>query len=120
MPRPGAGDDGIEGGVAGFPAEFPLNFLGAGNEDGGVSRAAGTDLDGDGVTGDAARRFDDFEHGEARAIAEVVDELLSLRKRLKSKEMGVGQIFDMDVVADAGTVRGGVIVAVDFDLVAAT
>ena len=53
------------------------------------------------MAGDAAGRFDDLEHGEAGAIAKVVDELLPLRKCLKSKEMGLGQILDVDVVADA-------------------
>ena len=36
-------------------------------------------------------------------------------KRGQGEEMGVGQIGDVDVVADAGAVGGGIVVAVDAD-----
>ncbi len=74
VPGPGAREDVVEFGVFGLPAEGGLGELGAGDEAGGVAGAAGFDLDGDGVPGDAAGGFDDLLDGEAGAVAEVADE----------------------------------------------
>ena len=46
MPDPGGADDFVELGVAGFPAQFADDFLGAGDENRGVSGAAGVDAPG--------------------------------------------------------------------------
>src|SRR5437667_10175006 len=99
MPDPGGADDVVELGVAGFPADVADGLFGAGDEDGWVAGAAGMDLRGDGMTGDAAGGFDDFADAEAVAIAEVEDEavfgsLLRL-KRPEGEQVGVGKIGDV-------------------------
>ena len=76
VPDPGGADDFVDLGVVGFPAQFGDGFFAAGDEECRVAGAAGFELDGDWVAGDAADAFDDFLDGESGAVAEVVDEPL--------------------------------------------
>ncbi len=85
------------------------------------------DLDRDGMAGDAAGGFDDFEHAEAFSVAQVVDQRRKVSGRIRGlihqgfqgQQVGIGEVGDVDVVADAGAVGSGVVVAEDFDEVAA-
>ena len=119
MPGPGAGEDVVELRVFGPPAEVGLRLRGAGDKAGGVAGAAGFDLDGDGVAGDAACGLDDLLHRKAGAVAEVVDHLFGLVERGECEDVGVGEVENVDVVANAGAVGSGVVVAEDEDLVTA-
>lgn len=105
--------------MAGFPPQLAGNLFRTGNEDGGISRAARHRLDRDGVAGYAPGRFDDLTDRKAGAVTEVVDELLAGGKRLKSKQMGMSEVLDVDIVADAGAIGGRIVFAIDFDVVAA-
>ena len=81
------------------------------------------DFDRDGVAGHAARRLDDFADAEAAAVAEVEDEAAFVLRRncqrVQGQQMGIGQVGDVDVIADAGAVGSGVVVAIDADGLAA-
>lgn len=118
VPGPGAGEDVVEVGVFGLPAEVKLRLLGAGDEAGRVAGAAGFDFDGDGVAGDAAGGLDDLLDGEAAAVAEVVDHAVVRGEGVEGEDVGVGEVGDVDVVADTGAVGGGVVVAEDGDALA--
>ncbi len=119
VPGPGAGQDVVEVGVFGLPAEIGFGLFGAGDQAGGVAVAARFDFDGDGVAGDAARGFDDLLDGEAVAVAEVVDHAVAVGEGVEREDVSVGEVGDVDVVADAGAVGGEVVVAEDEDFVAA-
>jgi len=94
-------------------------LFGAGYEAGGVAFAAGLDLYGDGVAGDAAGGFDDLLDGEAAAVAEVEDHPVARGEGVEGEDVGVGEVGYVDVVADAGAVGGGIVFAEDEDLFAA-
>src|SRR5690606_8669868 len=69
----------------------------------------------DRVAGDAAGALDHLADGEAVAVAEVADEVFAGGGGVQGEQVGLGQVGDVDVVADAGAVGGGVVVAVDGD-----
>src|SRR5258707_5673091 len=92
-----------------FPAESTLEFFLAGNENSGVTRATGTEFARDFEAGDAFRGGDDFENGEAAAIADVEGFAGHAIDFLESAEVGIGDVEDMNVIADAGSVRGRII-----------
>ena len=62
-------------------------------------------------------------HRIAGAVAEVVDERFGLgglvEQAAEAEHMGFGQIAHMDVIADAGAIGGGVVVAEDLQVGAA-
>ena len=73
---------------------------------------------------DALGRRDDLTDREPAAVAEVADERLvgpriARRGRLDRPQVRVGEVRDVDVVADARPVRGRVVVAEDGQLGAA-
>ncbi len=115
MPGPGAGDDVVELRVFGSPAEFALDGGGAGDEDGGVARAAWMKLDWDGMAGDSSDRVDDLLDGEATACSDVVHDVAAGFESSERQQVRVGQVGDVDVVAHACAVGGGVVVAVNAD-----
>src|SRR5512146_2286454 len=75
---------------------------------------------GNGVSGNLAGRFNDFSDGEAEAVAEVVDKRRLSTECVQGEHMGVGDIDDVNVVANAGAVFGVVVGAIDVDGVALT
>src|ERR1019366_8395962 len=109
-------------GIVGLPAEFVYRLLAGGDEEGGITGAAGADFDWDRVAGHSADGVDHLLDGKSGAVAQVVNEPLLCGlwafKGFKGKEMRVGKIGDMDVVADAGAVGGRVVLAKDLDGVA--
>src|SRR5688572_26063398 len=62
VPRPGAGDDLLQAGVARAPAELVANAVAGGDEHGGIPRAARSHLGRDGVPGDAAGGLQHLPH----------------------------------------------------------
>ena len=117
VPNPGGADDVVELCVARLPAKLLGGLFGAGNKDRGIAGATGMEFSRDGVTGDAASGFDDFADAESLAVAEVVDEAGLLGgigiEGPESEDMSFSKVRDVDVVADAGAVGCGVVVAVD-------
>jgi hypothetical protein len=113
VPGPGAFDDFFDGLEFRGPAKFALDFVGAGNEAGGVARAAGFLDYGNGFAGDFFAGGDDFADAGAAAGAEVVE---GAALYAEGEDVGLGEVDDVDIVADAGAVRGLVVGAVDFDV----
>src|SRR6516165_6720239 len=115
MPLPGAGDDLVQFSELRLPAQLGLNLLRACDQH---RRIAGTALllfHCDRAAGDAAHGVDDLAHCEAVAVADVVDEAAALSEGVEGENMRIGEVTDVDVVADAGAVLGGVVVAKDLD-----
>ncbi len=111
VPVPGGADDILDFGEPGFPVEGDLSSLGGGYEFRRVTDTAGLGYGGDGFSCDLFAGPDDLEHGATGSGSEVEG---ALDAWLEGKDMGLGEIDHVDVIADAGAVRGGVIGAVDF------
>src|SRR6185312_4775991 len=59
-------------------------------------------------------------YGEAAAVAKVIEQRRSgIGKRRQRQDVGAGEVFDVDVVADAGAVGSRIVVAIDVDAGAA-
>src|SRR5690349_1965906 len=111
---PGRGDH-VPHVVLGLPAEFRGRQVGGGHDPGRVPGAAWGDGRGTVVAGDGVDVVDHLAHGDALAAADVDGELAS-GARLQGAgggHVGLGQVGDVDVVADAGAVGGVVVVAED-------
>src|ERR1700754_763448 len=108
VPLPRTCDDLVELAELRSPAKLGLDLLGTSYQNGGISGAAFALFHRDGAAGNAAHRIDDLANGEPLAIADVVDHAAVLTKRLQCEEVGLGKVADVDVVADAGAVFGGV------------
>ena len=115
MPIPGTADDAVDGWILGLPPEIAANFLGAGDKDGRVAAASGTFLRWDWVAGDFAGGFDHFPNAKTFTVAQVVDELLMRLKCVEHEEMGHREVVDMDVIANASAIGGGVVRSEDGD-----
>src|SRR5262245_27543320 len=113
-PVPGGADDSVYAGELGAPAQLVLGQVGAGDQDRRVGGAArrfdGRDL----TAGDAAGGRDDLAHGIAAAVAQVVDPAAAV-DRAEREDMRVGEVDDVNVVADASAVGGWIVGAVDLD-----
>jgi len=80
-------------------------------------RIAGPSFPGPGLEGDAGdlpHGVDHFEDAEASAVAAIQGEGGAAGPEVvQGGEVGRGQVLHVDVVADAGAVRGGVVRAID-------
>lgn len=109
LPRPGGLNDFFEGGVGGFPAESALEFFLAGDENSRIAGTARTQFARDFAAGDALGGIDDFQDGEAAAVAHIEGFAGNFGNFLESANMGIGDIEDVNIVANAGSVRRGVV-----------
>src|SRR5659263_548772 len=109
---PRARDDLVQA-VLGRPAEFVVDPGGGSDQLGGVAGPALHDV-GRGVQpGGLPDRLDHLTHRVTRAGPDVEHVLALLGEVVQGGEVGLGEVQDVDVVADAGAVRGGVVVAED-------
>ena len=112
--------DDIEVGVLRLPAQHAFGAFAVGDEARGVAGAARAFLHFDVLAGDAARGVDDLLHREAVAVAQVEGVAAAAGGEcVQRQEVGLAQVHDVDVVADAGAVGGGVVAAEDGDVGAA-
>src|SRR5712692_6562135 len=102
--------------MGGFPAEGTLEFFLAGNQHSGISGTARTQLARDFAAGDALRRSDNFQDREAAAVAHVEGFAGNAIDLLKRADVRIGDIEHVDVVAEAGSVRCGIVRAEDIDM----
>jgi hypothetical protein len=100
------------------PAKLAARLVGGGDRGRGVAGPPGRQLDRDRMAGYLPGRVDDLLVAVAVAVAEVVDLVLAGPDRRQGEQVGGGQVGDVNVVADAGAVRGRVVVAVQQQLVA--
>jgi len=113
--KPGGREDVVEVRVVGCPVKFAADLFRAGDKCRGVAGAAWGFKKRNVAAGDAAGGGDDFADAEASAVPEIVDSLVGVFKGAENKEMGLGQVVDVDVVTDAGAVGSGIVGAEDGD-----
>jgi hypothetical protein len=102
--------------MGGFPTEGALQFFLAGNENSRITGTARTQFARDSAAGDAFGGVDDFEDRKAAAVADVEGFARDAFNLLESAKVGIGDIEDVDVIADAGSVGRGVVRAEDIDV----
>src|SRR3954449_13304149 len=115
-PRPRRPDHRLEARVLRTPAEDLRRPGGTCDQHRRVARAAWPHTERDRRPDRTFRRRDDLPDRKTAAIPEVADERLIRprvpgRRRLERPDVRIGQVRDMDVVADARPVDGGVVVA---------
>src|SRR3954466_3079271 len=115
MPFPGGGDDALQLGIAGFPAELLPGARGVGDELRRIAGAARADGFWNRMAGNLAAGVDDLPHAVAAAGAQVEVNPLSGSQCFERHEVGLGQIVNVDIVADATAVRGWIVVAENRD-----
>ena len=98
------------------PAQLAADRLVVGDQRGDVAWPPGPDHGRDRVAGHHPRHLDHLAHRIALADAQIEGHPALLVERLERQNVGVGQVGDVDVVADAGTVRGRIVVAIDLDV----
>src|SRR5260370_952822 len=99
-----------------FPTKHALELFLAGDEDSGITGTARTQFARDLAAGDALGRIDDFQDREAAAVADVESFAGNAVDLLKRADVGIGDIEDVDVVAEAGSVRCGIVRAENIDM----
>lgn len=119
VPFPGGGENFFRGRMRGMPAEDGFAFGRRGDEDGGVSGAARFFRH---FEIDARDRFGRFYHfaDAASGLAAQIENiaLAAVQEIAHGQDVSVGEIGDVDVIADAGAVFRRVIRAEDGDMVA--
>src|SRR6266851_7027658 len=103
-----------------FPSEHALELFLAGDENSGITGTARTQFARDLAAGDALGRIDDFQDREAATVADVESFAGNAVDLLERADMGIGDIEHVDVIADAGSVRCGIVRAEDIDTGQAT
>src|SRR4051812_20144860 len=101
MPRPGTFDNRRDRLELWLPAEFPLDLVGGCDQARRVARTSWLFHHGDLFAGHRLTGGDDFADAGAAAGAEVVEGALI---RAEGQHVGLGEVYDVDVVADAGAV----------------
>src|SRR5467141_1640687 len=99
-----------------FPTEHALEFFLAGNENSGITGTARTQFARDLAAGDTLRRSDNLQDREATAVADVEGFAGNAVDLLKSADVGIGDIEHVDVIADASSIRRGIVSAEDVDM----
>src|SRR5918997_1452833 len=112
-PGPGVRDHVLQARLLGFPPEVGPDRLAGGYEFGRVPRPPRRLLGPDIHSRDLPGRLDDLEHGEPRAVAQVVDPVPAGLRGLQRYQVGPAQVFYVNVVADGGAVAGRVVGAED-------
>jgi len=116
FPGPGGGDDFLEGRVLGFPAEGTVKLFFAGDQDRGIAGAARGKFAGDLVTSDFFGGVDNFDDREAAAVANVESFAGDGLDGFEGAKVGIGDVEDVDVVADASAIGSGIVGAENFKL----
>src|SRR6476469_5520015 len=112
---PCVADDDLQVDVFRLPAELVAGAVARRHKRGWIAGAAVLDLGGNGVTGDLPAGLDDLSNREPCATAEVVDAVAAGLGVFEGEQVCLGEVGDVDVVADAGAVGGRVVLAVDVD-----
>ena len=110
MPFPGGADNLFELRVFRFPPEFLARFIGGGDQ---CRRIAGTPRFFDNrnfLATDLFAHGDDLAHGITVAIAKVVEAAFARRH---CQDVRLGEVDNVDVVADARAIRCGIIRAIN-------
>src|SRR5260370_37303187 len=99
-----------------FQAEHALEFFLACNENSWITRAGWTQFARNLAAGDALGRIDAFQDREAATVADVESFAGNAVDLLERADVRIGDIEYVDVIADAGSVRCGIVRAEDIDM----
>ena len=113
MPFPGALDNCVEGLELRFPTKFPLDSLRGSDEPGRVAWSARFFDRVNFSSSDFAAGFDYFSNARTATRAEVVTTGGGFAE---SQNMRLGEIEDVNVIANTGSIRRVVIGSVNFDI----
>src|SRR5690606_8386074 len=97
--------DGLARAESGAPAEFVSRAVDHRDDCVGVSGAAGGDLGLDVNPADVEHDVDDLAHAGSDSGTDVVDAMPGT-KVVEGGEVGFGEVYHVNVVADAGAVGG--------------
>src|SRR3989442_1144173 len=112
-PFPSAGNN-VGKSAGGFPSEHLLGTRGIRNQNRRIARPPRPDFPVNGASGGGFRCLDDLENRISLACSQIKsNRLAAFLQMLKSADVRVGQVIDMDVVAHAGAVWSGVVRAED-------
>ena len=109
-------DDSVDGVETWLPIQnFPGFFAGP-DEGGWITGSGGGLFDFDIAIADFFHFINDFFDGIAIAISEIegIADVCGFEV-FESLDVGVGEVVDVDVVSDTGSVRGGVVGSEDFE-----
>ena len=117
FPFPGGADDGFEVAVVGDPAEESFGVAWVGVETWRVSGAPILVFNGYRFARDFCGHIDDLFDAVAFAAAEVdLDRVATVDEVLKGFDVAAGEVFDVDVIANRGSVGCVVVGAKDADV----
>src|SRR5699024_108879 len=112
VPAPRAGDDVADVGATRRPAQLFAGAGTGGHQHGRISRAARGFLETDLDTGDAAGGLDHLQHGETLTVAQIETVRTGMiPHEIDRRQVRARQVVDVHVVAHAGAVARGVVVA---------
>ena len=100
--------------VVRLPPQLGAEDVARSDEDRRVARPAPDDLRRDGMSRNVAASLDHLHHREAEAVPQIVAPT-ALIQRVQRQDVRLRQVADVDVVADAGAIGGGVVIAEDLD-----
>src|SRR5246127_3532062 len=112
-PLPGATHDGLELRKLRLPVQVTLDAVRRRYQHCRIAGAPRHLARGNRMTGYASSGFDDFANAKAVTGAEIVDELVALAQRVEYEDVRAGEIAHVNVIADAGAVRRGIVRAKD-------
>ena len=113
VPGPGGGHDVFELREFWFPAQFANGFFGGGDQFGRVAGTSRFFHGGNFFARHLLAHLNDFAHGVAVAVAQVVKSGLA---RLQAEDVRLRQVHDVNVIADARAVGRRIVRAENFGL----
>jgi len=93
-----------------------MKFFFAGDQHGGIAGATRGELAGDFAASDFFGSVNDFEDGEAAAVADVEGLTGDFFDGFECAEMGIGDVENVNVVSDAGAVGSGIVGTKNLDM----
>ena len=109
-------------GSAGTPAEHGLGLLGAGFQSGHITGPALHNLIGNGEPSGGFKPLHHLQHAQTAPSSDVQREGVwrrLLKQVLEGPAVGFGQVHHVQLIADAGAIRCGVVLAEDAQTLAA-
>ena len=85
------------------------------NQFGRISLSPVSDDGGHGATGDTLDSLDNFTHGTPMSGTQIQRNRLAIAQVFQRLHMGIRQVGDMNIVANAGSVGGRVVIAHDLE-----
>src|SRR6266849_6674476 len=95
--------------MGGLPAEGALEFFLTSNQNGGITGPAWPELAGNFAAGDAFGGSDHFEDRKTAAVADVEGFAGNAVDGFERADVGIRDVEDVDVIANASAVRGRIV-----------